>query len=112
MDGRSHPTGDALRPTFFGHSTGKWEGDTLVIDTVGFNEKAWVTGSYPTTVQLHLTERITRPNLKSLNYEATVDDPGAYTAPWTIRWSITDRSPSKWNDTGEMFEYICQDERQ
>jgi len=112
MDGRPHPTGDALRPTFFGHSTGKWEGDTLVIDTVGFNEKAWITGSYPTTVQLHLTERVTRPNLKSLTYEATVDDPGAYTAPWTIRFSITAATQSKWNDTGEMFEYICQDERQ
>ena len=112
MDGRPHPTGDALRPTFFGHSTGKWDGDTLVIDTVGFNEKQWITGSYPTTEQLHLTEKITRPNLKSLNYEATIDDPGAYTAPWTIRWSITERSASKWNDVGEMFEYICQDERQ
>jgi len=112
MDGRPHPTGDALRPTFLGHSTGKWDGDTLVVDTVGFNEKAWIAGSYPTTTQLHLTEKFTRPNLKSLTYEATIDDPGAYTAPWTIRWNITDRTPSKWSENGEMFEYICQDERQ
>jgi len=111
MDGRAHPTGDALRPTFLGHSTGKWEGDTLVIDTVGFNEKQWIAGSYPTTEQLHLTERITRTGLKTLTYEATIDDPGAYTGPWTIRWSITPRTASSWIDGGEIFEYICQDDR-
>ena len=44
MDGRPHPTGDDLRPTFLGHSVGHWEGDTLVVDTVGFNEKQWVAG--------------------------------------------------------------------
>jgi hypothetical protein len=111
MDGRAHPTGDALRPTFLGHSTGKWEGDTLVIDTVGFNEKQWIAGSYPTTEQLHLTERIARTGLKTLSYEATIDDPGAYTGPWTIRWSITPRTASSWIDGGEIFEYICQDDR-
>jgi hypothetical protein len=111
MDGRPHPAGDALRPTFFGHSTGKWEGDTLVIDSVGFNEKQWIAGSYPTTTQLHLTERVTRTGLKTLNYEATIDDPGAYTAPWTVRWSITPRTASSWIDGGEIFEYICQDDR-
>jgi len=58
MDGRPHPTGDDLRPSFFGHSVGHWEGDTLVIDSVGFNEKQWFAGSYPITEKLHLTERI------------------------------------------------------
>ena len=111
MDGRPHPTGDALRPTFLGHSTGRWEGDTLVIDTVGFNEKQWIAGSYPTTERLHLTERISRPGLKTLTYEATIDDPGAYTAAWTIRWSITPRTASSWIEGGEIFEYICQDDR-
>jgi hypothetical protein len=111
MDGRPHPTGEKLRPTFLGHSTGKWEGDTLVIDTVGFNEKQWIAGSNPTTEQLHLVERISRPGLKSLTYEATIDDPGAYTAPWTIRWSITPRTASSWIDGGDIFEYICQDDR-
>lgn len=111
MDGRPHPAGDKLRPTFFGHSTGKWEGDTLVIDTVGFNEKQWIAGSYPTTEQLHLVERISRTGLKTLTYEATIDDPGAYTAPWTIRWSITPRTASSWIENGEIFEYICQDDR-
>jgi hypothetical protein len=110
MDGRPHPTGPALRPTYLGHSIGRWEGDTLVIDSVGFNEKQWMVGSYPTTGQLHLTERISRPDLKTLSYEATIDDPGAYTAPWTVRWRITDATASNWVPDGEIFEYICQDD--
>ncbi len=62
-DGRSHPKPEDLRPTYLGHSIGRWEGDTLVVDSVGFNEKIWVIGSYPTTEKLHLTERISRPTL-------------------------------------------------
>jgi hypothetical protein len=109
-DGRQHPAN--LRPTYLGHSIGKWEGDTLVIDTVGFNEKQWVTSSYPTTTQLHLTERITRPNVATLNYEVTFDDPGALTAPWSGSWTIAPgSSSSQWVEGGEIFEYICQNER-
>jgi hypothetical protein len=111
MDGRPHPTGDDLRRTFFGHSVGRWEGDTLVIETVGFNEKFWLTGAYPTTEKLKLTERISRPNLRTLNYEYVVDDPGAYTGTWGGRWTITEKSASSWIAGGEMFEYICQDSR-
>jgi len=112
MDGRPHPATGSSRPTYLGHSVGRWEGDTLVIDTVGFNEKQWLAGSYPTTEQLHLVERISRPGLKTLTYEATIDDPGAYTAPWTIRWSINPKTASSWIEGGEAFEYICQDEGQ
>lgn len=111
MDGRAHPAGDDLRPTFFGHSVGHWEADALVIDTVGFNEKQWIAGAYPTTSQLHLTERISRPNLKTLNYDATIDDPGAYTKPWSLHWTIGEKTPSSWIAGGELFEYICQDAR-
>lgn len=111
MDGRPHPTGDDLRPTYLGHSVGHWEGDTLVVDTVGFNEKQWVAGSYPTTEQLHMIERISRPDLKTLAYEMTIDDPGAYTKPWSVKWTITPTTASKWVPDGEMFEYICQDAR-
>jgi hypothetical protein len=110
-DGRPHPTGAALKPSFFGHSIGRWEGDTLVIDTVGFNEKQWLAGSYPTTDLLHMVERISRPNLKTLVYEATIDDPGAYTAPWAVRWQIDEKTASSWVEGGEVFEYICQDDR-
>ncbi|MBV8844353.1 MAG: hypothetical protein JO307_16220 [Bryobacterales bacterium] len=109
MDGRPHPQGEDLRPTFFGHSVGRWEGDTLVVDSVGFNEKQWIAGAYPTTEQLHLTERFTRPNLKTLSYEAIIDDPGAYTKPWSVKWTITETTASKFIPGGEMFEYICQD---
>jgi hypothetical protein len=109
MDGRPHPKPEDLRPTFLGHSTGRWEGDTLVIDSVGFNEKQWVIGAFPTTSQLHLTERISRPTLRTLSYEATIEDPGAYTKPWSARWTITEKTASSWIAGGEMFEYICQD---
>ena len=109
MDGRAHPTGDDLRPAFLGHSIGHWEGDTLVIDTVGFNEKQWLAGSYPSTERMHLVERISRPNLRTLTYEAQIDDPGAYTKPWSIRWTINEKTASSWIAGGEMFEYICQD---
>ena len=111
MDGRPHPTGDDLRPTFLGHSIGHWEGDTLVVDSVGFNEKQWFGGSYPMTDKLHLIERISRPNLKTLSYEFTIDDPGAYTQPWSGKWTITDKTASSWLADSEMFEYICQDSR-
>jgi hypothetical protein len=111
MDGRPHPTGDDLRPTFLGHSTGKWEGDTLVVDTVGFNEKFWIAGAFPSTEKLHLTERISRPNLRTLSYEVTIDDPGAYTKPWGGRWTINEKTASSWMAGQEMFEYICQDDR-
>ena len=107
MDGRGHPANP--RPTFFGHSIGKWDGDTLVIDTVGINEKQWPVGSYPTTNQLHLTERISRPDLTTLSYEATIDDPGAYTKPWSVHWTISQKTLSKWIPDGEIFEYICED---
>jgi hypothetical protein len=63
------------------HSVGRWEGDTLVIETVGFNEKTWIQGSYPTTKQLKVTERLARPALNLLTYRVTIDDPGAYTKP-------------------------------
>jgi hypothetical protein len=107
MDGRPHPAD--LRPTFLGHSTGHWEGDTLVIDSVGFNEKQWAVGAYPNTSQLHLIERISRPTATTLNYEATVDDPGAYTKPWTGRFAISGKTGSSWIPNGDMFEYICED---
>jgi hypothetical protein len=107
-DGRPHPSGEDLRPTYFGHSVGRWENDTLVVDTVGFNEKQWIVGSYPTTERLHMTERFARPDVRTLSYEATIDDPGAYTKPWTIRWTISATSKSSWMPGGEIFEYICQ----
>jgi hypothetical protein len=104
MDGRQHPTPDKLNPTYFGHSVGHWEGDTLVIDTVGFNEKSWIDfNGHMKTDQMHTIEKITRPFKEVLHYEATIDDPGAYSKPWTVAWDIN------WSDGAELQEYICQE---
>jgi hypothetical protein len=104
MDGRPHPQGDDLNPTYLGHSVGKWEGDTLVVDVVGFNEQTWMDYfGHPHTDMLHVVEKYSRPNKNTLAYEATFDDPGAYTKPFTVRWTIN------WNPTGELTEYICQE---
>ena len=67
-------------------------------------------GNYPTTEQLHLVERFSRPDLRTLTYEATIDDPGAYTAPGSVKWTISATSKSSWVADGEIFEYICQGE--
>lgn len=102
MDGRAHPKD--LDPSFSGHSVGHWEGDSLVIDTVGFNEKFWLTREgIPLTENLHLTERFTRTDHDTLKYEATVDDPGAYSKAWTGGWLIN------WMPGEELYEYVCQD---
>jgi hypothetical protein len=102
MDGRPHP--DYVNPSYFGHSTGHWEGDTLVVDTIGFNERFWLhREGYPHTESLHLIERISRPIIGALRYEITIDDPQAYTAPWTTSWE------KAWNPDEEIIEYFCQD---
>ncbi len=105
MDGRSHLKSEAIKgQTWLGDSVGYWEGDTLVIDVVGFNEGTWLDYyGHPHTDQMHITERFTRPNKGTLHYEATIDDPGAYTKQWTVAWDIP------WNPTGELQEYICQE---
>jgi hypothetical protein len=101
MDGKPHPAN--LSPSSRGHSIGHWEGDTLVVDTIGFNEKAWIDNlGMPTTEKLHTIERFTRIDYSTLHYQITVDDLGAYTAPWSsgipLRWS-----------PGESFEFVCQE---
>ena len=102
MDGRSHP--DEPKPTAYGHSIGHWEGDTLVIDTVGFNERFWMSRlGPPHTSQLHTIERISRPDFHTLRYEFTVDDPGAYTDIWTGGWNLV------WVEGNEPFDYLCQE---
>ena len=93
-----------IPPSWNGVSTGHWEGDVLVVDTVGLNEKSWTTrDGLPTTDQAHLIERYSRPNYSNLIYEVTTDDPGAYDAPWTSGYVIG------WNEGEELFEYICQE---
>ncbi|HEX7238583.1 MAG TPA: hypothetical protein VF405_16570 [Gammaproteobacteria bacterium] len=101
MDGREHPKD--LDPSYYGHSVGHWEGDTLVIDSVGFNESFWMDRrGMPHTSQLHTIERFTRIDSETINYEITVDDPGAYTAPWTGGFNLG------FERGVELFEYSCQ----
>jgi len=101
MDGRSHPADFA--PTYYGHSIGWWEGDTLVVDTTGFNERFWLDRrGLPHTSKLHTIERFTRANQAQVRYEITVDDSGAYTAPWKAQFNL------RWENGTELFEYMCQ----
>jgi hypothetical protein len=101
MDGRTHPRD--VKPSFYGHSIGWWEGDTLVVDTVGFNEGFWIDrGQLPHTEKLHMLEKYTRTALDTMRYELTIDDPGAYTAPFTGVSNL------RWENGTELFEYICQ----
>jgi hypothetical protein len=101
MDGRSHPAN--LSPTYYGHSIGWWEGDTLVVDSTGFNEGFWWDRrGLPHTEQLQFTERFTRLDALNMRYEFTVNDPGAYTSPWSGTLTIRASSGT------ELFEYVCQ----
>jgi hypothetical protein len=102
MDGREHPANP--EPTWFGHSVGHWEDDTLVVDTVGFNDKFWLTREgVPHSTKLHIVERFTRVNFDNLVYQVTIDDPGTYTAPWSGGWYIN------WVAGNEPFDYLCQE---
>jgi hypothetical protein len=101
MDGRAHPGN--YEPTNYGHSIGKWEGNTLLIDTVGFVEDFWLDRrGLPHTEQLHTIERFTRTDMNTIDYRITIDDPGAYTAQFEGGF------PLRWNEGQELFEYVCQ----
>jgi hypothetical protein len=102
MDGKPHPK--ALEPSYYGNSIGHWEGDTLVVDTTGFNENFWIDRSgLPHTEKLHLIEKFTRLDFKTMKYEITIDDPGAYTSIWSAGFQLG------WEQGQELFEYVCQD---
>jgi len=102
LDGRSHPKDP--EPTWMGHSVGHWEGDTLVVDSVGFNDKTWLDlAGRVQTEKLHLTERYRRPDLGHLEMKFLIDDPGAYAKPWTVE-RVSDLAPNE-----EVQEYICNE---
>ena len=87
LDGRQ--LGNDFPPTFLGYSTGKWDGDTLVVDTRGFNGKTWLdqTGK-PTSDALHVTERFRRTDFGHMEIQITIEDPKAYTKPWTVKEQV------------------------
>jgi hypothetical protein len=106
LDGRKHPS--EVEPTWFGHSIGWYEKDTLVIDTVGLNEKFWFDRlGTPHTERLHTIERWTRTDAGHLVRDVTIDDPGAYSTPFTLTTQFTLSPP---ND--DIIEYVCQENNQ
>ncbi len=98
-DGQGHPKD--LDPTWQGNSVGKWEGDTLVVDTIGFNDKSWLDGHGMThSDQLHTLERFHRRG-NVLEYSLTIEDPKTFSRPWTIHMDY--ESKPDW----KISEYIC-----
>ena len=97
--------GDDDNPLYYGRAVAEWEDDTLVVEVRGFIEDFWFTnGGLPHTDQLQLTERFSRPDFDTLVYEVTVDDPGAYTRPWSASWTL------RWVEGALPYHY-CQENR-
>jgi len=93
-----------VNPTWLGYSTGIWDDDTLVVETRGFNGKAWLDQlGKPSTEALHVIERYTRTDFGHIEIEITIDDPGAYTRPWTVTQEV-----HLLTDT-ELLEFICNE---
>jgi hypothetical protein len=102
LDGRVLPKDE--EPSYKGYSVGRWEGETLVVDTIGFKDDLWLdVVGHPLTDQARTTERIRRVNYGTLEVEITVDDPKAYTKPWTVTIKLL---PALHSD---LLEYICNE---
>jgi hypothetical protein len=95
-----HP--DDLLPSYTGNSVGHWEGDTLVVDVTGFNDKTWIgpAGTFHSDA-LHVTERYTRINKDRINYDVTLEDPKVFTKPWVLHSSMMLREGTR------LEEYVC-----
>jgi hypothetical protein len=102
LDGRGHKNDP--NPTWLGHSVARWEGETLIVDTVGYNDKSWL-DIYPHTEMLHLVERWRRPDLGHLEIDFTIEDRGTFTEPWTIH-NVWDLAPSE-----DLMEYVCENNK-
>jgi hypothetical protein len=106
LDGRSLPTNDP-QPWWYGYSVGRWEGDTLVVETTGLNDGGWldIIGN-PLTDQAKITERFRRLNFGTLQIDVTIDDPKAYTRPFTVRFN------QRLTLNEELIEFICNENEQ
>jgi hypothetical protein len=103
-DGRPHPPADQLEPTYMGHSIGHYEGDTLVVDTVGFNDKTWLDRvGHAHSDQFHLIERFRRSDPSTLQINTTIEDPKTYTR--VAGGQFVYKFQPKW----DVGEYVCQD---
>jgi hypothetical protein len=104
LDGRGHPADPNRNPLWMGHSIGTWDGDTLVVDSVDFNDKTWLNGQgLPHSDALHVVERFRRPDLGHLEIEITLDDPKAFTKPHTFTRSHL------YGPAWEIEEYVCNE---
>jgi hypothetical protein len=104
-DGRALPVDPD--PAYYGYSIGRWDADTFVVDTAGFKEGSWLdNGGHPHTEALHVTERFRRTSFGRLELGVTIDDPKAYTRPWTSVPMRFDLQP----DT-ELLEHLCENNR-
>ncbi len=105
LDGRKLPVDP--NPIWLGYSVGHWDGDTLVVESNGFNGKAWLDQvGHPTTEKLHVTEKYRRKDFGHMEIEITIDDPGAYTKPWTVK-----EGPTLLVDS-ELLEFVCSENEQ
>ena len=103
-DGRAQGQPADVVLSYYGNSVGHWDKDTLVVDSIGFNEKFWFArGGLPHTEALHLVERFTRRDLATLRYDVTVEDPRTYTRPWSAGWTL------QWVLDREIQEYFCEE---
>jgi hypothetical protein len=101
-DGRALPKNP--NPAWMGYSIGRWEGDTFVVESSGFNDDAWLDNNgHPGTEALRVTERFHRKNFGDMDVEVTINDPKAYTKPWTVNLAFR-----LLPDT-ELLEYICSE---
>lgn len=96
---------DAGNLLYYGRNSARWDGDTLVIESEGYNEKFWLPGGLPHSDLMHATERLTRVDYDTMEYEITIDDPGTYTRPWKASWTL------KWLEGADPSEHYCQDNR-
>ena len=105
LDGRSLPT--PTQPAYMGYSVGKWEGDTLVVETTGLNDIGWLDmNGHPQTEETRLTERFRRPRFGHIDIQITVNDAKAYSKPWTVPVAGWDFLPDE-----ELVESICENEK-
>jgi hypothetical protein len=101
MDGRTHPLNP--EPSYLGHSTGWWEGDTLYVETVGYNEGTWMDRrGAPNSENLRTLERFARTSQGTIAYAVDIEDPDVYTDRWTGGFDL------RWVGDSELFEYVCQ----
>ena len=93
------------QPTWMGYSKGRWDGDTLIVETTGFNDRTWLDDNgHPHSDQMQVTERFRRPSFGQLLVDITIDDPKTYAKPWTVTQAFQLAADN------ELIEYVCNED--